>query len=122
MNAEIEVQCQSYFIPEQSQVHEHRFVFGYTITITNHSAAPVKLLTRSWLITDADGKVTTVQGDGVIGQQPVIAPQKSFTYSSGALLKTPVGTMQGQYQMVSNEQPITVEIPVFRLALPNVVH
>jgi len=122
MTDEIKVLCEANFIPEQSSAEQSRFVFGYTITITNHSTETVKLLSRSWVITDADGKTTIVEGEGVIGQQPVISTKQSFRYSSGALLKTPVGTMHGQYTMLANGRQIMVEIPVFRLAIPNSVH
>ena len=111
------------YIPEHSNELEKRYVFSYTITITNNSEESIKLLTRYWLITDANEDTSTVAGEGVIGKQPVIAPNKSFQYTSGCVLKTPVGTMQGHYQVINeNNKNIQVEIPVFRLALPNILN
>lgn len=111
------------YLAAQSEPEAERFVFSYTITITNNSDEPIKLLTRSWQITDANGDISTVEGEGVIGQTPNIAPSASFTYTSGSMFKTPVGTMQGHYQMLSKSgQPFLVEIPVFRLAIPNILN
>lgn len=119
----IDVATIAAYIPSQSLPDQERFVFSYTITITNNSDIPVKLLSRYWLITDANGDITTVEGDGVIGQTPTILPTKSFSYSSGSLMKTPVGTMQGYYQMHSkNGELLQVNIPVFRLAIPNILN
>ena len=122
-NADITVTVQTAYIPEHSNELEKRFVFSYTITIANNSETSVKLLTRYWLITDANEDTSTVAGEGVIGKQPIITPGKSFQYTSGCVLKTPVGTMQGHYQMLTDENKnIQVEIPVFRLALPNILN
>ena len=89
----------------------------------NHSQQTVQLIARDWLITDADGKTTKVQGKGVVGQQPVLLPNTSYCYSSGAIINTPVGTMQGHYQMVNDDGfSFSVEIPVFRLAVPNILN
>lgn len=119
----IEISVTTAFIPQQSNEAENRYVFSYTITITNHSDVAVKLLTRYWQITDANNDVSTVAGEGVIGKQPTIQPNNSFQYSSGCVFKTPVGTMQGHYQMVDeNNQNIQIEIPVFRLSLPNILN
>jgi len=120
----IDVEVQTAFIAEQSNEREQRFVFSYTITVKNNSRQSVKLLSRYWLITDANGDKSTVVGEGVIGKQPTIAANKSFQYTSGCVLKTPVGTMQGHYQMVDEKQnsTIQVEIPVFGLALPNILN
>ncbi len=118
----IKIDVKPQFLPEQSDENEPRFVFSYTITITNQYSQPVKLLSRQWLITDANGKTTTVQGEGVIGQQPEIAPAASFTYTSGAILKTPLGTMQGSYDFITESKHFMVSIPVFTLSVPHLIH
>jgi ApaG protein len=119
----IAVSTSTTYLASQSIPQEQRYVFSYTITITNNSNEAVQLLTRHWSITDANGDNSIVEGDGVIGQTPTISPQKSFTYTSGSMFKTPVGTMQGHYQMLSQKgQHLHVEIPVFRLAIPNILH
>jgi ApaG protein len=108
---------------DQSNPEERRFVFSYTISIYNDGSQPAKLLTRHWLITDADGKVQEVFGDGVIGKQPVIQPGERHTYSSGTLIETPVGTMEGRYGMVSpSGDHFDIPIPIFRLAMPGVLN
>jgi len=122
-NIDIGLKIKTQYLPAQSKPDERYFVFAYTITITNQSADTVQLLTRAWKITDADGKVTEVIGDGVVGQQPTIAPGKSFSYTSGAVLKTPLGTMEGSYGMKSLAgAEIEVPIPCFRLAMPQMLH
>ena len=88
---------------EQSEPRESRYVFSYTITIQNEGHVPARLLTRHWLITDANGKVQEVRGDGVVGEQPYLKPGQGFRYSSGAVIETPVGAMQGSYQMLSDD-------------------
>ncbi|GHF78388.1 Co2+/Mg2+ efflux protein ApaG [Thalassotalea marina] len=120
---QISVSVATAFLPEHSSEKEHQFVFTYTITITNNSDTTVKLLSRYWLITDANGDTSTVVGEGVVGEQPIIEPNNSYTYSSGSVFKTPVGTMQGHYQMLDNNNtPIKVDIPVFRLSTPNILN
>ena len=84
------------YIPEQSEPEDRRFVFSYTITIRNEGAVAAKLMRRHWLITDADGHIQEVRGDGVVGEQPLLKPGQGFRYSSGAVLETPVGTMHGR--------------------------
>ena len=119
----IRIDVQTVFLSDQSDALECRFVFAYTITIHNDNALPVQLLTRRWLITDANGKIQQVEGDGVVGQQPRIFPGQYYRYSSGAMLDTPVGTMAGQYGMLSDDGlKFSAPIPVFRLAVPGVVH
>ncbi|MEW6984043.1 Co2+/Mg2+ efflux protein ApaG [Colwelliaceae bacterium 6471] len=119
----INVLVKTAYLPEQSMADDEKYVFSYTITIENNSDSPVKLLNRHWVITDANGDTTEVQGEGVIGQQPNILPGQHFTYSSGCILKTPIGTMQGHYQMRDQvEQLFDVDIPVFRLAIPNILN
>ncbi len=110
-------------MPDQSKPQENRYVFAYTITIRNEGKVPAQLLTRRWLITDANGKVQEVVGDGVIGQQPRILPGKMHRYSSGAVLETPVGTMEGHYGMVTAEgESFDAPIPCFRLAVPGILN
>ncbi len=98
-------------------------MFSYTISITNNFDEPVKLLRRHWVITDANNKIQEVHGDGVVGVQPLLQPRQSFTYTSGAILETPVGCMQGSYFFVTD---IGVEfdasIPVFRLSTTVTLH
>lgn len=121
MNINIEVETRN--IPEQTDAAKSRFVFAYTVTIRNDGEAPAKLFNRYWLITDANGKKTEVQGAGVVGEQPTIEPGKSYTYTSGCVLETEVGTMEGFYQMAEEQNDLeNVTIPVFRLAVPNIVH
>lgn len=119
----VEVQVSSQYLSAQSVPSEQQYVFAYTITIHNHGAHPVQLLNRQWQITDADHKITRVAGEGVVGQQPLIAPGESFSYTSGTVLATPVGSMQGHYGMIDHQgQLFQVEIPSFRLAVPNILH
>ena len=119
----VEIKAVSRFLPDQSDLPENRYVFAYHITITNRSEQTVKLLTRHWIITDAEDKVQEVRGEGVIGQQPVLRPGESFEYTSGCVLETPVGTMHGRYQMLAeDEHRFEAEIPPFMLAMPRALH
>jgi ApaG protein len=120
---DISVSVQTEYIASQYVKNEKNYVFSYTITITNNSKQSVKLLSRYWLITDGNNETNTVAGEGVIGKQPVIAPDKKYTYTSGCILKTPVGTMQGHYQMLCDDKKLQqVEIPVFGLAQPLILN
>lgn len=111
------------YIAQQSIEAEQQFVFSYTITINNKSTDSVQLIDRYWLITDANGETNTVSGEGVIGQQPYIKANQSFTYTSGCILKSPLGNMQGHYQMQrSNGEFVQINIPLFRLAKPNILN
>ena len=108
---------------DQSKPAQEQYVFSYTITITNQADEAVQLLNRHWIITDASGGVEEVRGEGVVGQQPKLSPGEHFEYTSGAILKTPVGTMEGSYGFVDEQDnPFTVPIAVFSLSVPNVVH
>ncbi len=108
---------------EQSDPATKRYIFAYLITIKNLSTETVQLLSRRWLITDANGKQATVEGDGVVGQQPFIEGNDEYTYTSGTALDTPVGVMQGQYIMLDAKgKQFTAEIEPFRLAVPNVLN
>ncbi|MCL7421493.1 MAG: Co2+/Mg2+ efflux protein ApaG [Methylobacter sp.] len=117
------VEAKPHFIEAQSSPDENRYVFAYTITITNIGEIPAKLLTRHWLITDANGKIQEVRGEGVIGEQPYIKPGETFRYTSGAMIETPVGTMQGNYTMHSDEgYDFDAAIPRFTLSIPRTLH
>ncbi|MFD1804166.1 Co2+/Mg2+ efflux protein ApaG [Mixta tenebrionis] len=117
------VQVQSFYVESQSAPDEDRYVFAYTITIRNLGRDNVQLLSRYWLITNGNGRETEVQGDGVIGEQPHIAPGDEYQYTSGAVLETPMGTMQGHYVMIDDRgEQFYVDIPVFRLAVPSRIH
>lgn len=111
------------YIDEQSIPAQSRYVFSYTITIRNNASEPVKLLRRHWIITDANNKIQEVRGDGVVGAQPHLQPDQSFTYTSGAILETPVGCMQGSYRFVTDDGvEFDTDIPVFRLSTPMTMH
>lgn len=123
LHNDIRVDVETNFVPDQSDPVQNRFVFAYTITIRNQGGSPAKLLTRHWIITDANGKVQEVRGEGVVGEQPHIKPGEGFRYSSGAVLETPVGSMQGAYQMVSDSgEKFDAPIAPFRLAVPGLLH
>lgn len=119
------VTCQVHtrYIKEQSQPEQHRYVFSYTITIRNLSQDMVQLIGRRWLITDANAKQLTIEGEGVVGEQPVIGPMQEYTYTSGTALETPVGVMQGHYVMLDSQgNEFLADIPPFRLAIPNILN
>ncbi|APS31530.1 Co2+/Mg2+ efflux protein ApaG [Pectobacterium brasiliense] len=117
------VQVQSFYVESQSEPDEERFVFAYTITVRNLGRHEVQLLGRYWLITNGNGRQTEVQGEGVVGEQPIIQPGGEFQYTSGAVIETPLGTMEGHYHMVDHQgKAFQVSIPVFRLAIPSLIH
>lgn len=119
----IQIQVQTQYVEAQSNPELARYIFAYIITIQNHSTETVQLLSRRWLITDANGKQISVEGDGVVGQQPFIAAGDEYTYSSGTALDTPLGVMQGQYIMHDAQgKEFVVEIEPFRLAVPNILN
>ena len=117
------VNVKTAYIEEQSVPDHNKYVFAYTITIKNIGSIAAKLLRRHWIITDANNKIEEVHGDGVVGEQPHLDPGQSFTYTSGAVLETPVGCMQGSYEFIADDG-VTFEspIPVFRLSVPIVLH
>ena len=120
---DITVDVRSEFIEGQSNPEEKRYVFAYTITIANTGTVPAKLLTRHWLITDANGEIQEVRGDGVVGAQPHLKPGQSFRYTSGTVIETPVGSMQGSYQMIADTgDKFEAPIAPFSLAVPGLVH
>ncbi len=111
------------FLSEQSLPERSRYAFAYTITISNQGQQSAQLLDRQWLITDGNGKEEQVSGPGVIGEQPTIEPGSSHTYTSGCILKTPIGTMQGSYGMLSSDgHKFRAPIPLFRLSKPNALN
>jgi len=111
------------YIESQSSPDSNRYIFAYTITITNVGITPAKLLTRHWLITDSNGKKQEVKGNGVIGEQPHLKPGETFRYTSGAMIETPVGVMQGKYVMLSdNGDQFKAAIPQFTLSIPRTLH
>jgi ApaG protein len=119
----IRVEVDTSYLEDQSDPKERRYVFSYTITIRNEGKVPARLLTRHWIITDSNGKVQEVRGEGVVGEQPYLKPGQGFRYSSGAVLETPVGAMQGSYQMVSDEgEQFDAPVAAFRLAMPGLLH
>ena len=120
---QIDVSVVTRFLPEQSQPEQNRFAFAYTVTVTNNGELAAKLLSRHWVIPDGDGRVQEVRGPGVIGQQPTIAAGASHTYSSGTLMATRVGNMQGSYQMLADDgKRFDAIIAPFRLAVPGALH
>ena len=120
---DISILTETEYVNDQSFPDEERYVFAYTITITNTGLVAATLLRRHWLITDANCKVQEVRGDGVIGEQPNIMPGESFQYTSAAVLETPVGCMQGTYEMIADDGvDFDVQIPVFNLSTPNTLH
>jgi len=120
---EIRIEVATDYVDEQSEPDSDRYVFAYTITITNNGDVPARLISRHWVITDANGKVQEVSGDGVVGEQPHLNPGEEFRYSSGAVLETPVGAMQGLYRMEA-DNGVNFDAPIapFTLAVPGVLH
>ena len=119
----IDVAVESTYLEDQSEPAEQRFAFAYTVTMRNLGAVPARLLARHWIITDANGRVQEVRGEGVVGEQPHLQPGEGFRYSSWAVIETPVGSMQGSYQMVGDDgKRFDAPIPVFRLAKPGLLH
>jgi ApaG protein len=119
----IDVSVETQFLRDQSDPAEDRYAFAYTITIHNGGRVPARLLARHWLITDANGRVQEVRGEGVVGEQPHLQPGQGFRYSSGTVIETPVGSMQGSYQMLADDgERFEAPIAAFRLAMPGVLN
>jgi ApaG protein len=119
----IKVTAQSFFISDQSAPEQDRYVFAYVITIRNDGTIPAKLLSRHWIIMDANGEFEEVQGEGVVGEKPYLRPGEGFQYTSGAVLKTSVGSMRGSYQMLADDGvEFEASIPAFTLAVPRTLH
>ncbi len=119
----INILVDTYYVESESDIETNRFVFAYTITIENKGTIAAKLLSRHWIITDANSQVQEVRGKGVIGEQPHLKPNESFKYTSGTMIETPVGAMQGSFQMVTDDgEEFEVEIAPFSLAIPRVLN
>jgi ApaG protein len=120
---QIAVTVQTRFLDDQSAPDDNRFVFAYTIRIANSGTVSARLISRHWIITDANGKVQEVRGDGVVGEQPWLRPGDDFHYTSGAVLETSVGTMRGSYHMLADDgRRFDAAIPQFILTIPRTVH
>ena len=119
----IQVEVQSTYVLDHSRPGDDHYVFAYTVTIRNTGTVAAQLQTRHWIITDANVMVQEVRGDGVVGEQPHLSPGEGFRYTSAAIIETPVGSMQGSYQMIADDgHRFDAPIPVFSLSVPNVVH
>lgn len=119
----IEIRVKTAFVPEQSAPESDQYVFAYTITIINTGNVAAKLLRRHWIITDANNNVREVRGDGVVGEQPYLSPGQSYRYTSGAVLETPVGCMQGAYSLIADDGfEFDAPIPAFNLSKPNTLN
>jgi ApaG protein len=117
------IQTQINYQPDQSDESANRFVFSYTINISNQGSIAARLISRHWIITDAYNNVQEVRGQGVVGEQPLLKPEQSFEYTSGTVLSTQVGTMRGSYTMeTSDGSQFDIEIPQFILSVPRVLH
>ena len=120
---EIRIKVATNYVDDHSDPNIDRYVFAYTITIENLSDIPAQLISRHWVITDANGKIQEVTGDGVVGEQPLLSPGDIYRYSSGAILETPVGTMEGRYRMhAESGVDFDAPIPPFTLAIPGILH
>lgn len=119
----IQIDVETTYIEEQSAPDSNRYVFAYTITIRNEGNKAAKLLTRHWIINDGNGKRQEVHGEGVVGEQPYLLPGDTFKYTSGTIIETPVGCMEGSYQMLSDSGvAFDASIPAFTLSLPHTLH
>ena len=123
MTTNINITISTRFLDNQSEPEENRFVFSYTITITNNERESVQLLSRHWIIKDANNKFEEVIGEGVIGEQPIIKSGETYEYTSGVILDTEIGTMEGFYDMSYPDQKIQkAKIPLFTLSIPRTLH
>ncbi|HEX5513847.1 MAG TPA: Co2+/Mg2+ efflux protein ApaG [Gammaproteobacteria bacterium] len=119
----IEVRAEPAYLEDQSVPGENQYVFAYTITIRNTGTVAARLVSRHWLIVDANGHEREVRGEGVVGEQPHLPPGGNFRYTSGAMLETPVGSMRGSYRMLADDgMHFDAPIPVFTLAIPRTLH
>jgi ApaG protein len=119
----ISVAVQTQFLQEQSTPDSNRYAFSYTIRIENTGSVPARLISRHWIITDSNGKVQEVRGEGVVGEQPWLRPGDNFQYTSGAVLETDIGTMRGSYHMLADDgRRFDAAIPQFTLSIPRTVH
>lgn len=119
----ISISVETSYIEAESVPSENRYVFSYTISIRNLGTQPARLLNRHWIITDANGRVQEVRGEGVVGQQPYLRPGQMFRYTSGTMITTPVGSMHGSYEMLNDEGVrFEAEIAPFSLSIPKTLH
>lgn len=119
----IRVEAMPQFLADESDPETDRYVFAYTITVENTGEVPAQLISRHWIITDADLRVQEVRGQGVVGEQPVLKPGERFQYTSGCALNTPVGSMRGSYRMRADDgTEFDAAIPEFALAGPRTLH
>ncbi len=119
----ISINVDTTYLAEQSDPASDRYVFAYTISIANTGTVAAQLISRHWIITDAENVTQEVKGLGVVGEQPLLQPGESFEYTSGTAMATPVGTMHGTYQMVAEDGiKFDAEIPKFTLSMPRVLH
>jgi ApaG protein len=119
----IDVEVEPQYIPEQSEPGANKYAFTYTVTIRNIGSVAARLLTRHWIITDANGLIREVRGAGVVGEQPYLRPGEGFRYTSGSMIETPIGSMRGSYQMLADDGvSFEAEIPQFVLAAPRIIH
>ena len=120
---DIKVTVKTTHIPGQSDEANNRYVFAYTITIVNSGSVAARLVSRHWIVTDADNRAQEIRGLGVVGEQPLLRPQQSYEYTSATAIPTPVGTMRGSYQMVAEDgTAFDAQIPEFTLTAPRVLH
>jgi ApaG protein len=120
---QITVTTRTTYVPEQSDAEQGRYVFSYTITLKNTGTVTAQLISRHWIITDANNRTQEVRGLGVVGEQPRLRPSDSFEYTSGTAIATPVGTMRGTYQMVGDDGlKFDAAIPEFTLSIPRILH
>ncbi|NOX43606.1 MAG: Co2+/Mg2+ efflux protein ApaG [Gammaproteobacteria bacterium] len=119
----IEVIVNTRYLEEQSEPEDNQYVFSYTITLRNTGKQPAQLESRHWIITDANGQIQEVRGEGVVGEKPLLRSGEEYQYTSGAVIETPVGSMRGSYQMIAEDgTKFDAQIPVFTLSLPNILH
>ena len=120
---DIKVTVKTTHIPGQSDEANNRYVFAYTVTIVNSGSVAARLVSRHWIVTDADNRAQEIRGLGVVGEQPLLKPQQSYEYTSATAIPTPVGTMRGSYQMVAEDgTAFDAQIPEFTLTAPRVLH
>jgi ApaG protein len=120
---EIDIEVETSYMADHSEPEKDRYVFAYTITLVNRGSTSAKLLTRRWVITDADNRIEEVEGEGVVGEQPTLKPGEGFRYTSGTVVETPVATMHGTYKMLAEDgSTFDTDIPQFVLSAPRVLH
>jgi len=119
----VHVKVESFYVDLNSKPEDDIFVFAYQVKLKNISQRTIKLLRRHWIITDSNGEIKNVKGEGVVGEQPILKPGDEFQYNSGSYLKSPMGTMQGSYTMINTDGiEFEVTIPCFTLAAPGIIN